>query len=308
MIKKLAVLAFVLGICAQGYASDEVKTEREKDYEPPFKKIAIDMSAKYRDDVVTELDLSYNEHLTDINFILGFTSLIKLDLYGCFNLKDNYRPISQLINLEILDLYGAGLTTTEYLKPLIKLNELTIRCINLGQNIDHIGHLKLRKLEILGEPWDGVARLSQLTSLESLTLKDFISDDDKGTFPLLDFLTNLKNLRYLDLSYNQNIYYIKPLIKLTNLAHLNLRCSGRKHLSYDAKIKDIELSGQIKSLEYLNISFINDEYFDPKIYHNDYSFVTQLEKLQTLVIDKTDFEVEIPKYLSEGKFKLIREK
>jgi Leucine-rich repeat (LRR) protein len=153
-------------------------------------------------------------------------------------------------------------------------------------------------LKIFGEPTDELTKLSQLTGLESLDLEGFGSRHE--SFPALDFLISLSKLKALDFSHNSNISFIEPLTKLTNLTHLNLR--------YCTYIYDLKFIGHMKNLEYLNLSLVNEKYFNPK--DDDYSFLTKLENLRILAIDEgtPQLREEFPLYIPSRKFKIKRKR
>lgn len=219
---------------------------REQEFHP----ISIDMTANFRIDktIIVKLNLSFNDHLDNVNFLLGFPTLTDLNLCACEKLRDNYRPISQLTNLERLNLYGIELTTTEYLIPLIKLKYLKISCHELGKCIEPLASLNLKELDISGSEWKGLTKLSRLISLESITFRGFwtgYEEELQEEFPPLDFLTPLVKLKILDLSCNQYITSIRPIVSLPNLTSLNLfSCSS---------IEDLDLLTQINSLRKLTI-------------------------------------------------------
>src|SRR5277367_2159850 len=103
---------------------EKAKPENKKDTLP---EVSINLCPIFREDVVVELNLSYNKYLTDINFLLVFPNLTSLDIRDCLNLKDNYYPVSGLKKLRTLDMRGIGLiTTTQHLSPLINLTSLKI--------------------------------------------------------------------------------------------------------------------------------------------------------------------------------------
>src|SRR5580692_8351579 len=102
-------------------------THEQKDDGGPSKIRKIDISYKDDDDnPPIKLTFSSNTHLDNVNFLLAFPNLTDLDISFCKNLGDSYQPISQLTNLERLDIYATGLTTTQYLAPLVKLQYLRI--------------------------------------------------------------------------------------------------------------------------------------------------------------------------------------
>jgi hypothetical protein len=239
MIKKLSILILALGLCIPVWGSDT-----DIDSQPKEKKSRLCTSIS---EEVTQLNLSSNPNLTNVEFLLGFPNLTNLSLYNCCNLRDNYRPISQLTNLTHLDLYYIELTTTEYIQPLINLKYLKISCLDLGKCIDPLATLNLTELHIHGSNWMALVKLSKLTSLESLTLTNFFRYEENinEEFPSLDFIKPLINLQRLNLSANEFITHVKPIIDLPKLKYLNL--------SSCLKIIDLKNLSEMKSLEELKL-------------------------------------------------------
>jgi len=247
----------------------------------------INLSAMYpRNYRVSNIDLSFNKHLDSVNFLLEFPNITDLNLNFCENLGDNYKAISVLTNLKRLEIYDIGLTTTEYLKPLIKLEYLKIWCPDLGKCIEPLIHINLKELNISGRSWKDLTELSKLTSLEILICKDFWQQDEgKEEFPPLDFITPLVNLKRLDLSDNIDITKIYPISRLPILEYLNL--SG---------------CNNIIDLGCLNRSISIQELDLRKMYQGDISItkenlvaLTQLNSLRKLIVYKF---VELPNSFS----------
>lgn len=256
----------------------------------------IDFSFRDRLDMIPiKLSLSCNEHLENISFLLAFPNLTDLNLSFCNNLKDNYKPISQLTNLERLDLYGINLTTTEYLTPLVKLHYLKILCPDLGKCIIPLTHLKIKDLDIAGYNYKSLTVLSAMTSLESICFSNFYNEEeDEGgekEFPSLDFLTPLVNLRSLDFSSNHLITHIEPLAKLPNLTSLDFSGCYR--------IEDLKSLTNLKSLKELNLSYISP--IEMPTLNEDLSFLSRLTNLKELTISSY---AKIPDNISD-KVKLI---
>lgn len=272
MIKKLSMLMLMLGLSIPGYGSDQ-----EYDTQPKEKKARVCLSEQ-----VEKLDLSFNPDLTNVEFILVFPNLINLSLYNCCNLRDNYKPISQLTNLLILNLFEINLTNTEYLKPLVNLKELKISCLDLEKCIDPLASLSLKKLEIKGYNYPGLLKLSQLTSLESLVLSNFhkVEEDFEGKellseeFPPLDFIAPLINLRELDLTWNEYITHIKPIVNLPKLEDLNLSICG---------IEDLKSVSDLKNIKYLTIKHAS---FKDIKSEKDILFLLNIESLIKLTISR----------------------
>lgn len=294
MIRKLAVLVLALivtGVIATDAIASSKRKAEDYDIEPKVSKLraypgiamerveseaVVNLSAMYpRNYRVLNIDLSFNKYLDNVNFLLGFPGLTDLNLNFCENLGDNYKAISGLTSLKRLEIYGIGLTTTEYLKPLVKLEYLNIWCPDLGKFIEPLSHLNLKELRISGCEWKGLTELSKLISLESLILKDFWQQDEgQEEFPPLDFIAHLVNLKRLDLSDNIYITHINPIGSLPVLAHLNL--SG----CYN--IVDLECINKSISIQELDLSRMYPSCIS--ITKESLVALTQLNSLRKLII------------------------
>lgn len=301
MIRKLSILILALIMSAGAIASSKRKIEDDdigqeakraflsESEEKEDVEVSIDLSAGYRKDKVVQLSLAFNPYLDNVNFLLGFPHLTDLDLTACYKLGDNYGVISQLTNLERLSLFNTNLTTTVYLRPLVKLQHLRIICPNLEESMVDLSCLKsLKELDISGRCWKGLIGLSQLTSLESLILRSFYltgEEEFEEEFPPLDFLSPLLKLRELDLSSNTFITHIKPIVNLPNLTALNLRgCQS---------IFDLRCLKKLKSLKDLNISNIGA--YDIPTMEEDLIYFVRLNNLRKLTVIS---DIKVPDALS----------
>lgn len=243
MIKKLAtVLWLVCGMSMQVWAM-EVEKEEE-----PKEKLRLWMPDLSKNTDVEKLDLS-SSTLNNLDLICFFPNLKELNLSSTY-LGNNYGQLSQLTKLEKLNLYCIeGLTTAKYLTPLISLTYLKISCPNIGKTIKYLAQLPNLKELRLGGGFHGVEKVSRLTSLDKLSLmgifNNYSNEEIDLGFPPLDFLSCMVSLKELDLSSNDYIFYIKPIVKLPNLENLNL--SGCKN------IKDLQQLKKLKSLIKLNL-------------------------------------------------------
>jgi len=298
MIRILSILMLVLCIDTHmqvnaaeddlGLGENKLTFKKRKLEEGAKPEVAIDMSSSFRKDVVTKLDLSGNDHLIDINFVLGFPELKSLNLYGCENLKNNYYPVSQLTNLRILDMRGIGIiTTTEPLKPLINLTSLDI--CRSKKFLKYIIPLpSLRDLRIRGDTTgeNYLDKLGQLTSLEKLNLNGMFNNvrDEPGyECPSLDFLSRLTNLTTLNLGCNDYIFSIKPIVRLPNLTNLNI--------SFCKSICDLRKLSKLKSLVKLNMEWI-DQTNVPTI-KEDLNHLKKLKNLRVLIVS---LSLDVPKF------------
>lgn len=262
MIKKLAVLILALGINVQVYGSE------------------IDLSVRFSNQPpVVSLSLAFNQHLNNIEFLRAFPSLTYLSLRGCQNLGDNYQPISQLTALQTLDMAYIKLTTTIYLEPLVNLTLLDILIFNNTETcLQSLARLPMLKdLKLWCYP-EGLGELSRLTSLTKLNLDQvFQNHESKGGYlcPTLDCLSNMTNLRRLNLSSNTYIFYVKPIVKLSNLRSLYL--NGCK------SIRDLRKLSKLKSLVRLRLNYIDDFYVPTFL--EDLKALRKLKNLRSLTLD-----------------------
>ena len=225
---------------------------------------------------ITELDLSDERELRSIDFIMYFPNLTDLNLTHCYQLKDSYHPVSGLTNLRKLNLRDVKLTTTIHLRPLVNLTSLNLSANpDLTTVRDIITLTKLKKLDLEGNSeLIDLEQLAQLTSLRNLSLNGIFNNDDIS-YPSLDFIAVLTNLRKLNLGSNDWLFYIKPLVGLPHLTHLDLGGSR--------DIKDLSLIGDITTLEKLKLRFI---YSGCPASSVRPMFLTKLIKLKSLTVDK----------------------
>ena len=244
-IKTLLALALLINpILASGETEDDETVVAEA----PKKKgrHAVD---SVKNSHITVMDLSNERELTNIEFLVYFQNLRELNLEYCNMLKDSYHSVSGLTNLRKINLRDVKLTTTIHLRPLVNLTSLNLSANpDLTTVRDIITLTKLKKLDLGGNSeLTDLERLAQLTSLRNLSLNG-IFNNDNISYPSLDFIAALTNLRKLNLGSNDWLFYIKPLVGLSHLTHLDLSASR--------DIKDLPLIGVITTLEKLNLRFI----------------------------------------------------
>jgi hypothetical protein len=260
-------------------ASAKRQLEEDESSQPAAKRVRVNGDEVFKNNHITKMDLSDDQELTNIDFIRFFPNLRELNLSYCWNLGDNYAAVSRLPMLEELNLYNIGLTEVKHIKPLVHLTSLALTCPDIKKAMKFIVKLpNLKKLDIAGGNIMGLEKISQLTSLESLRLRgvfnDDGNDDEEFVYPSLDFLTPLINLRKLDLASNDYIFYIKPVVHLPKLTHLDL--SGCK------SIKDLCLLKHLKSLTHLDLRYINPGHIQR--FNNEVFSKKELLNLKELIL------------------------
>jgi len=216
--------------------------------------VAFDLSSKYREDVVTQLNLSNNQYLTDISFVLGFPDLLELNFVCCSNLKNNYKQAAPLRKLQKLNLsatYFTELAPISEFKSLTYLNISSYPGTKIVKHLIPLKELKTLFLRVTQNVTD-LERLPELKSLQNLSLRSVIcfnfDSDEEPHYKSIDFLSEVKGLVELDLGYNDCLHYIKPLTALPQLTQLDLTGSEN--------IKDWENIKNIKQLEILDVRHI----------------------------------------------------
>jgi hypothetical protein len=158
--------------------------------------------------------------------------------------------------------------------------------------LKHIVQLPSLKFLSLGgesirEDTSGLDQLSQLPHLEKLNLKGIFNNVDNSSdyfFPSLYFLQSLRSLRTLNLSLNDCVFYINPIVNLPNLTDLDL--------SGCVCIRDLREISKLKSLINLNLDFMSDV---PTI-KKDLESLKELKNLRSLTISPLMIDVpELPK-------------
>ena len=268
---KLKILFACLCLASAVYSSDDAVVS---DKTVVSKKRKHEVEA-VKNAHITELDLSNERELRNIDFIVYFPNLTDLNLELCCSLKDSYHVISNLTKLRKLVLGADRITTTVPLRTLTNLTSLDISSNDIVTVRDIITLTKLKKLDLGGNSeLTDLERLAQLTSLRNLSLDGIFNNDDIS-YPSLDFIAVLTNLRKLNLGSNDWLFYIKPLVGLPLLTHLDLGCSR--------DIKDLHFLGDITTLEKLNLESIYSDCSTPSIRT---AFLNKLTKLRSLTVDE----------------------
>lgn len=277
------VMLFLLCLHTQTHASS---TEEEQDNETTHRTRWAAFSPEQKNTHIEKLDLSNDANLSDLTFIHFFQHVKDLNLSDCSSLGDHYHPISKLTKLERLNIRGIGLKDAKPLASLVNLVSLTLSC-DFSKAVKYIKRLpKLKELDLYCENPMDVVKVEQLPNLEKLRLagvfNDYGQEPEGGLdFPSLKFLSSLVNLRALDLSSNDYIDSIKPIIKLPHLKRLNL--SGSK------SIRDLRRLAKVKSLVILDLRYTNAFYTPTLI--EDLKAITTLPKLRKI---KIDHDVDLP--------------
>ena len=288
-IKALLLACVLLGnpIAASGSSDEEAVVEAA----PLKKRKALVSNDTSRNSHIDTLDFSHASSLKNIEFVVYFLNVMYLNLEGCYNLKDSYHSVSVLINLRELNLRNVKLSATAPLKFLTNLTSL-----NLGANPDIstvkdiITLTRLIRLDLEGNWYiTDLERISSLTFLEDLSLKG-VFNDDKASYPTLDFVAFLTNLRRLNLGFNDYIFYIKPIAMLPFLTHLDL--------SNAKEIRDLDTLSSLTTLKKLDLQYLSPNEY---VMSNKQKFLKKLTNLKTLRIDP---ELRIPRLSSRIKIKI----
>lgn len=146
-------------------------------------------------------------------------------------------------NLAYINLSGQTIKNIDYLSSHTNLTELNLNgCQNLESLVGLWNLKNLKKLHWHECNWDEISDLSELTSLEYLSLSNSQGDEELGLN--IDAISDLINLKHLDLSFCETIFDFSPIKNLTKLVQLDLT---------DCKIDDLELS-DLNNLKTLKLS------------------------------------------------------
>ncbi len=181
----------------------------------------------------------------------------------CLNIVPNFRLIRHFSNLKILKIidYESGRINFRGLGDLINLEQLELNYIEF-KSIEDLKGLKglknLKELQLINTRIPEIKYLDTLTRLEKIVISAHNNPDWNGLITVIQGLTTLENLKYLDLSGNR-IKEIKGLDSLINLERLDL-CDNMiteiKGLNSLISLKELYLSYnqivEIKGLDKLN--------------------------------------------------------
>ena len=207
---------------------------------------------------LTELDLTYAEHITDAGLarLRDLRSLQRLSLEGARITDSGMNSISSLVHLRLLNLRSTEITDSalEHLEPLVELEELAIGGNRIaGFGLTYLQALpKLKHLDLSGVQYtdDGIwsvgltdlniQTVAALEHLESLNIggSDLLQPKSIPDGGLREFasiritdlgiqkLDRMKNLRSLDLSRAQiTAKGVRTLAGLPHLERLVLACA-----------------------------------------------------------------------------------
>jgi hypothetical protein len=188
---------------------------------------------------------------------------VRVDTSNCDSSRGvTANELAELVSMGMIPLYTTDLTVWGSARGneafnLAFLSELTdLRWLSvIGGIIDDFTPLldlpNLTQLQFASTRINtrALTQLGDLTNLELLELGG-ISTTDNSMISDISFVSNLTNLIYLDLSYN-NITDVSPLRNLTNLIFLNLECN---------EITDVSPLRNLTNL--LTLNLINNQISD----------------------------------------------
>ena len=240
---------------------------------------------------LTSLNLAGFDQLTDLSPLASLTNLTSLDLQGCNKITD-LSPLANLTNLESLNLNAwdvdTELSDISPLAELIGLKSLSLRLRSVRDLTPLAGLTELEYLDLMGCRPSDLAPLAKLAKLKFLKLDSVKSVADVsplGELTSLEYLrigavnksvtdtcsiSNLVNLKHLNLDQWHSVTDISSLANLTNLTLLRLNALRR--------LSDISPLAQLENLESLDLSDCKEV--------SDISALANLTKLKSL--DLTD--------------------
>ncbi|HTE29074.1 MAG TPA: leucine-rich repeat domain-containing protein [Chryseolinea sp.] len=148
-----------------------------------------------------------------LNDIQNVIAINAVDLSQNRYLKD-LEPLTQLVDLQVLNLSNTSVTDVSALRNLTGLVELNIA----NTKVDDIAPLKysdnMVKLNISNTAVTDISAIERMSKLEALEMRNT---------PVTDFtpLANAVSLKYLDLK-NTKIISLAPIASLSNLTELNV--------------------------------------------------------------------------------------
>jgi len=168
---------------------------------------------------IERLDLSFDNFITNVDFLRFCVNLTSLDLYNCTSLQ-NVNGLQGLMNLTKLNLGRCtSLQNIDGLEGCTNLTTLNLWGCKSLQNIDglegctNLMTLNLYRCEFL----QNVDRLAGCTNLNWLNLSECKSLEN------VDGLEDCTNLMTLYLRYCESLQNVDALQGLTNLTDLDLR-------------------------------------------------------------------------------------
>jgi Leucine-rich repeat (LRR) protein len=223
--------------------------------------------------------LSDSMQLNDIKNVIALDAL---DLSGNSYIQD-IEPLTQLVDLQHLDLSGTSITDITPLRNLTGLTSLNLS----NTNVEDLSALKysdkLLDLNISNTLVSDISVFEKFVNLEHLEMKNTSVTD-------FTMLQNLTQLKYLSLE-NSQILDITPLGSLTMMGELNLSRTGIVNLSPlsamkslalldldSAKFTDISIMKNLEGLEVLSVNYTTISNLSP---------LQDLKKLERIYCDHT---------------------
>lgn len=231
---------------------------------------------------ITDVDVSNNEDITNINPLSELSELRSLD---CSNTKvSDISPIRNHNKIKELNISNTKVTDISNLKyanvvQSFKADNLNIADISIVTFFDDLTNLSLSHTNV-----NDISPIAECKNLSSLNLSHTKID-------ILTALKGLDKLHYLDVS-NNNINDIEPLRNLVNLNFLNIdstEVSDLKPLEGLAKLNEINCANtKVASLEPLkNMLYLSRVYCDNSLVTKDVADAFMREKSNVLVISET---------------------
>jgi len=209
---------------------------------------------------IESLVLSYNNFITNVDFLRFCTNLTIIYLRGCKSLQ-NVDGLAGCTNLTELDLsLCKSLENVDGLAGCTNLTDLDLSLCKSLENVDGLaGCTNLTDLDLsLCKSLENVDALQGLTNLTELDLSFCTSLEN------VDALQGLTNLTELHLSQCYSLQNADGLKGLTNLTHLDLEgCESLQNvdgLQGLMNLTELDLSWCLSLPRKLQTWFINDEY------------------------------------------------
>ena len=217
-----------------------------------------------------------------LNDIKNVIALDALDLSGNSYIQD-VEPLTQLVDLQHLDLSGTAVTDITPLRNLTGLTSLNLS----NTNVEDLSALKysdkLVDLNINNTLVSDISVFEKFLNLEHLEMKNTSVTD-------FTMIQNLTQLNYLSLE-NSKILDITPLGSLTMMGELNLSRTGIVNLAPlssmkslalldldSAKFTDISILKTLDALEVLSVNYTAISNLSP---------LQDLKKLERIYCDHT---------------------
>ena len=230
---------------------------------------------------LTTLDLSGLGRLVSNKFLKDLTKLKKLKLYE--TTLEDYSPLTNLTELEDLNIKGNGNDSTEWINNMIKLVRLTLENFYVDDTI--------------------LDKISEFRNLEELSLAETVITTTRY-FPLLPKL-KLLSLQYCD--EIEEYYYLSECKSLESLALVGIRfpenvLSHLKDLKFlnslnlftdTTQVYDFRPLINNKTLEILALN-------EAKVDNNDMKIISTISNLEGLKIDNFHIDEDVRHFDDDG--------